>query len=278
MAASAKADGAQCSSEEGRADGQHLCENFVCSKGEPGAEEDWRTPAQRVRSLLTGDVEMEGREIGNFKHLSSHVLYIQLDVLCHFSDNAVGWKELSRWLKYEEKVEAGGRWSKPHVTTASLHALFQLRSVFVDRTSTVSLDVDVRSGRLKDVIESIAAIVAHEQKLSDDEMKHLIEILSSPHKHKHRLAKKDESVPEWKKKFVSGGKEQRKTMQRTKPNDVRLGCACPSDAGGGAGYQRARRQSFARKEGKDLWTIYTAYPSGTTSLNLQPYKVSIRCI
>lgn len=59
--------------------------------------------------------------------------------------------------------------------------------------------------RVKWFSDSIAAVVAHEQKLSDDDMKHLIQILLSPHKHKHRLAKKDENVPEWK-KFVPGGK------------------------------------------------------------------------
>lgn len=38
------------------------------------------------------------------------------------------WKETARWVKFEEDVEEGGnRWSKPHVATLSLHALFQLR-------------------------------------------------------------------------------------------------------------------------------------------------------
>lgn len=40
------------------------------------------------------------------------------------------WKETARWVKFEEDVEEGGnRWSKPHVATLSLHALFQLRCV-----------------------------------------------------------------------------------------------------------------------------------------------------
>lgn len=37
------------------------------------------------------------------------------------------WKEVARWLKFEENVEQGGRWSKPHVATLSLHSLFELR-------------------------------------------------------------------------------------------------------------------------------------------------------
>ena len=47
------------------------------------------------------------------------------------SDDVEEWKETARWVKFEEDVEEGGnRWSKPHVATLSLHALFQLRWSF----------------------------------------------------------------------------------------------------------------------------------------------------
>lgn len=43
------------------------------------------------------------------------------------------WRETARWVKFEEDVEEGGnRWSKPHVATLSLHALFQLRSCLMN--------------------------------------------------------------------------------------------------------------------------------------------------
>ena len=45
-----------------------------------------------------------------------------------------------RWLKYEEKVEVGHRWSKPYVATLSLHALFQFRQCIFD--GPVLLDVN----------------------------------------------------------------------------------------------------------------------------------------
>lgn len=46
-----------------------------------------------------------------------------------------------RWVKFEEKVEEGGeRWSKPHVSTLSLHSLFELRTCL--QTGTVLLDLD----------------------------------------------------------------------------------------------------------------------------------------
>lgn len=48
---------------------------------------------------------------------------------------------VSRWIKFEEKVEEGGeRWSKPHVSTLSLHSLFELRTCL--QTGTVMLDLD----------------------------------------------------------------------------------------------------------------------------------------
>lgn len=48
---------------------------------------------------------------------------------------------ICRWVKFEEKVEEGGeRWSKPHVSTLSLHSLFELRTCL--QTGTVLLDLE----------------------------------------------------------------------------------------------------------------------------------------
>lgn len=48
---------------------------------------------------------------------------------------------LSRWVKFEEKVEEGGeRWSKPHVSTLTLHSLFELRTCI--QTGSVLLDLE----------------------------------------------------------------------------------------------------------------------------------------
>jgi len=46
-----------------------------------------------------------------------------------------------RWIRFEENVEEGGeRWSKPHVATLSLHALFELRRGL--SAGTLMLDAD----------------------------------------------------------------------------------------------------------------------------------------
>lgn len=48
---------------------------------------------------------------------------------------------LGRWVKFEEKVEEGGeRWSKPHVSTLTLHSLFELRTCL--QTGSILLDLE----------------------------------------------------------------------------------------------------------------------------------------
>lgn len=44
-----------------------------------------------------------------------------------------------RWVKFEEDVEFGGRWSKPHVATLSLHSLLELRNFILN--GSVLLDM-----------------------------------------------------------------------------------------------------------------------------------------
>lgn len=47
-----------------------------------------------------------------------------------------------RWIKFEEDVEEGGeKWSKPHVASLSLHALFELKKGIAD--GVVVLDAPV---------------------------------------------------------------------------------------------------------------------------------------
>lgn len=55
-------------------------------------------------------------------------LFTEMSELTRANDNNEEWRETARWVKFEEDVEIdGNRWSKPHVATLSLHALFQLR-------------------------------------------------------------------------------------------------------------------------------------------------------
>ena len=46
-----------------------------------------------------------------------------------------------RWVKYEQTVETGGRWSKPHVSTTSMRGVNALRRAILEGQCSVSLDV-----------------------------------------------------------------------------------------------------------------------------------------
>jgi len=47
-----------------------------------------------------------------------------------------------RWVKFEEDVESGGRWSKPHVATLSLHSLLELRNCIFNGSILLDMQAD----------------------------------------------------------------------------------------------------------------------------------------
>ncbi|XP_037383557.1 electrogenic sodium bicarbonate cotransporter 4 isoform X1 [Talpa occidentalis] len=89
--------------------------------------------------------------LGEEDEAPNPTLFTEMDTLQHDGDQ-MEWKESARWIKFEEKVEEGGeRWSKPHVSTLSLHSLFELRTFL--QTGTVLLDLD--SGSLPQIIDDV---------------------------------------------------------------------------------------------------------------------------
>ncbi len=85
-----------------------------------------------IFSIDGGGVENEptsggGGSVEDNEH-KPHQLFCEMDEL----QSNLEWKEAARWLKFEEDVEGGGRWSKPHVATLSLHSLFELRSCLLN--------------------------------------------------------------------------------------------------------------------------------------------------
>lgn len=54
------------------------------------------------------------------------------------------------WVKFEEDVESGGRWSKPHVATLSLHSLLELRN-FISKGSVI---LDLAADQLPIIVGS----------------------------------------------------------------------------------------------------------------------------
>ncbi|XP_006880909.1 PREDICTED: electrogenic sodium bicarbonate cotransporter 4 isoform X2 [Elephantulus edwardii] len=113
------------------------------SSGDSGVDHVSRTRSPAAEQLQ--DILGEEDEAPN------PTLFTEMDTLQHDGDQ-MEWKESARWIKFEEKVEEGGeRWSKPHVSTLSLHSLFELRTCL--QTGTVLLDLD--SCSLPQIIDDV---------------------------------------------------------------------------------------------------------------------------
>ncbi|KAG7214974.1 hypothetical protein INR49_019723 [Caranx melampygus] len=85
--------------------------------------------AERLRHIL-----------GEDDSTPTPTIFTEMDTLQH-EGGELEWKESARWVKFEEKVEEGGeRWSKPHVSTLTLHSLFELRTCL--QTGSILLDLD----------------------------------------------------------------------------------------------------------------------------------------
>ncbi|KAG7322483.1 hypothetical protein KOW79_013829 [Hemibagrus wyckioides] len=127
--------------------------------------------AERLRCILGEDDE------------STPTLFTEMDTL-HHEGGEPEWKESARWVKFEEKVEEGGeRWSKPHVSTLSLHSLFELRTCL--QTGSILLDLEGYS--LPQIVEEI--VHRHVQDgLIDSELKDKISFILL-RKHRHQTKK-----------------------------------------------------------------------------------------
>ncbi|NXC45263.1 S4A8 protein, partial [Penelope pileata] len=140
-------------------------QGFHCESGD--------TPSQRVQFILsTGEDE---------QHVP-HDLFTELDEIHVKEGEGAEWKEMARWLKFEEDVEDGGeRWSKPYVATLSLHSLFELRNCIIK--GTVLLDISANS------IEEIADMIL-DQKTQSSEFEESVrekvrEVLLKKHHHQN---------------------------------------------------------------------------------------------
>ncbi|XP_076280478.1 na[+]-driven anion exchanger 1 isoform X8 [Lasioglossum baleicum] len=144
---------------------------------EPDGEMIFTPPAQRVQFIL-------GEEVGDDAH-ESHPLFSEMEELVRDGDE-MEWKETARWIKFEEDVEEGGnRWSKPHVATLSLHALFELRSLLLN--GTVMLDMEAAS--LEQIADLVLDNMVNKGSLSIDVRDKVREALLVRHRHQHERRK-----------------------------------------------------------------------------------------
>uniref|UniRef100_A0A8C7Z5K6 Anion exchange protein n=1 Tax=Oryzias sinensis TaxID=183150 RepID=A0A8C7Z5K6_9TELE len=106
-------------------------------------------------------------------------IFTEMDTLQREGDE-LEWKESARWVKFEEKVEEGGeRWSKPHVSTLSLHSLFELRTCI--QTGTVLLDLEGYS--LPQIVDDIIERQIEEGMISPDLRDKINFVLLRKHRH-----------------------------------------------------------------------------------------------
>lgn len=79
--------------------------------------------------------------VGGWSENPPAPIFTELLELTEYPDGAKEWKEVARWVKYEETVEeAGNRWSKPHISTPALQGVLQLRRLL--KNGIVLLDLE----------------------------------------------------------------------------------------------------------------------------------------
>uniref|UniRef100_A0A8C7TIF3 Anion exchange protein n=1 Tax=Oncorhynchus mykiss TaxID=8022 RepID=A0A8C7TIF3_ONCMY len=131
------------------------------------------------RKLLSPAAERLRYILGEEDDMPTPTLFTEMDTLQQDGDE-LEWKESARWVKFEEKVEEGGeRWSKPHVSTLSLHSLFELRTCI--QTGTVLLDLEGYS--LPQIVDEIIEQQVDEGMLSPDLREKISFVLLRKHRH-----------------------------------------------------------------------------------------------
>ncbi|GCB65732.1 hypothetical protein scyTo_0004850, partial [Scyliorhinus torazame] len=135
-------------------------------------------------------------------------LFTEMDTLQHDGDE-LEWKESARWVKFEEKVEEGGeRWSKPHVSTLSLHSLFELRTCL--QTETVLLDLDGYS--LPQIIDDIIDKQIEDGLIKAEAREQISYILLRKHRHQTKKPIHRSLVDIGKSSTTSSGRAQSRSM------------------------------------------------------------------
>ncbi|KRZ29806.1 Electrogenic sodium bicarbonate cotransporter 1 [Trichinella pseudospiralis] len=110
-----------------------------------------RILAERIRSMIESEDLHE-------KTLQSHPLFCEMLVLKEDFENdsseKYSWNEKSRWIKYEERVEEGERWSKPHISLLEMENLLQLKSCLKNCNSCLNAQVESYPDLVEVIIES----------------------------------------------------------------------------------------------------------------------------
>lgn len=138
-------------------------------------------PTDKVRFILGGEENDE-----------SHKMFTELAIFQCDKDGNEEWREMARWLKFEEAVEEGGdRWSKPHVGTLSLYSLFELRSSLL--SGTVLLDMN--ASNLTQIADLLLDDMVNKNHLEQDCRQRAREVLLRKHRHQSKTKSSKKSKP-----------------------------------------------------------------------------------
>jgi len=108
---------------------------------------------------------------------SPHELFVEMDEL-----EGEEWVERSRWIKYEEDLEAEiGKWGKPHVASLTFHSLINLRLCM--ESGTLLLDISARD--LPELVHRVVEDLSEKGIIEEDQKAKVLRVLLYRHKHVH---------------------------------------------------------------------------------------------
>ena len=88
-----------------------------------------------------------------------------------------------RWIKYEENVEeGGGRWSKPHVSTVSLHSLLELRNCLLNGVVILNCEAN----NLEEIADELVNELLTRHDITIEEAVRVRDVILVKHKHQYQ--------------------------------------------------------------------------------------------
>ncbi|XP_063333881.1 electrogenic sodium bicarbonate cotransporter 4 isoform X9 [Pelmatolapia mariae] len=142
-------------------------------------EEDGEECREHADPTVSPAAERLRHILGEDDSTPTPTIFTEMDTLQQ-EGGELEWKESARWVKFEEKVEEGGeRWSKPHVSTLTLHSLFELRTCL--QTGSILLDLEGYS--LPQIVEEIVEQQIADGLIPPDLKEKIIFVLLRKHRH-----------------------------------------------------------------------------------------------